>query len=86
MFIPTPSGADASTASGVMPPGAPLPSQWAKPDHIRHLLFGTPSTVHSTIRLLHHLNYAEVNEWSRAIATGRASEVMAILTKRVNAS
>ena len=86
MFIPSPTGAEASTAYGALPQGANLPSQWAKPEHIRHLLFGTPATVQSTIRLLHHLSYAEVHEWSRAIATGRASEVMAILTKRVSAS
>ena len=84
MFIPSPTGAEASTAYGAMPEGASLPSQWAKPEHIRHLLFGTPATVQSTIRLLHHLSYAEVSEWSRAMATGRASEVMAILTKRVS--
>lgn len=66
---------------------APQPPNRAdhKPDksHVRHLLFGTPHTVHSTIRLLHNLGYAEPNDWSRPISTGKPGEVMAILTKRV---
>ena len=54
-----------------------------RPDHVRHLVFGTPPTVQATIRLLHHLGYAEPNDWSRPMSTGRANEVMVILTKRV---
>lgn len=60
-------------------PSDPCP----RPEHIRHMLFGTLATVQATIRLLHHLGYAEPNDWSRPISTGRANEVMAILTKRV---
>ena len=55
----------------------------ASREHIRHMLFGTPWAVKTTIQLLHKLGYAEPNDWSRPIATGRVSEVMAILTKRV---
>ncbi|MEL6492628.1 MAG: hypothetical protein AAFQ95_21985 [Cyanobacteria bacterium J06621_3] len=61
-------------------PGGPC----SRPNHVRHLLFGTPATVQTTIRLLHHLGYAEPNDWSRPISTGRANEVMAILTKRIS--
>lgn len=50
---------------------------------VRHLLFGSLSAVQFTIRLLHKLNYAEPNDWSQPISTGRPNEVMAILTKRV---
>ncbi|MEL6161347.1 MAG: hypothetical protein AAFR18_19220 [Cyanobacteria bacterium J06627_32] len=53
------------------------------PKHIRHMLFGTLAAVQTTIRHLHHLGYAEPNDWSRPISTGRANEVMAILTKRI---
>ncbi|MEL6471657.1 MAG: hypothetical protein AAFQ74_18185 [Cyanobacteria bacterium J06623_4] len=53
------------------------------PEHIRHMLFGTLAAVQTTIRHLHHLGYAEPNDWSRPISTGRANEVMAILTKRI---
>ncbi|MEO1391143.1 MAG: hypothetical protein AAFV85_27750 [Cyanobacteria bacterium J06634_6] len=77
----TSSNSPTVTASSILsnPPGGPCP----RPDHIRHLLFGTPATVQTTIRLLHHLGYAEPNDWSRPISTGRANEVMAILTKRI---
>lgn len=67
-------------AHGLIPP-APAPS--AEPNRIRHMLFGNLATVQSTIRHLHKLNYAEPNDWSQPISTGRANEVMAILTKRV---
>ncbi|MEM8504988.1 MAG: hypothetical protein AAF716_17770 [Cyanobacteria bacterium P01_D01_bin.1] len=39
--------------------------------------------MRSTIRAVHKLGYAEVNDWSKPTSTGRPSEVMAILTKRV---
>ncbi|MGB3786423.1 MAG: hypothetical protein WA949_00330 [Phormidesmis sp.] len=96
MFIPT-AGAAASTlsvastsveSSSVAPtqsePAVPVPcAPIAQRQHVRHLLFGTLPTVQATIRLLHQLGYAEVNDWSRPISTGRPNEVMAILTKRV---
>ena len=75
------SGAPASTASDATPPispNSPLPAE-----QVRHLLFGTPSAVQTSIRHLHKLGYAEANDWSRPISTGRAGEVMAILTKRL---
>ena len=78
----SPEPADITTASGISP--LPPQGQAPKPEHIRHLLFGTPTTVQTTIRLLHHLGYAEPNDWSRPISTGRANEVMAILTKRIS--
>ncbi|MGD1897381.1 MAG: hypothetical protein ACFB16_10580 [Phormidesmis sp.] len=71
----------ASTANGAgfIPPAA----NHHHPEQIRHLLFGTTRTLQTTIRLLHKLGYAEPNDWSRPIATGRPGEMMAILTKRV---
>ena len=55
------------------------------PDHetIHHLLLGSLATVQYTIRQLHKLNYAEPNDWSRPLPTGRPNEVMAILTRRI---
>lgn len=80
MSIPLVQGALASIvppadAAGDVP--APLP------ENVRHMLFGTLSAVQTTIKDLHRLNYAEPNDWSRPISTGRANEVMAILTKRM---
>lgn len=50
---------------------------------VRHLLFGSLSAVRATIHHLHTLRYAEANDWSQPIPTGRANEVMATLTRRV---
>ncbi len=57
------------------------------PDHeyevVRHLLFGPLPAVQLTIKDLHARHYAEPNDWSQPISTGRPNEVMAILTKKV---
>jgi hypothetical protein len=75
MFISPDQGAAASTAStaDISPTAEP----------IRHLLFGSLSTVRTTICTLHKLGYADPNDWSQPISTGRANEVMAILIRRV---
>ena len=72
---PTPSPAD-----GFVPPARPSSGE---PNRVRHMLFGNLTAVRATIRDLHKLGYAEPNDWSKPVSTGRASEVMAILTKRV---
>ena len=57
------------------------------PEHqyetVRHLVFGSLTAVRLTIQDLHQRRYAEPNDWSKPISTGRPNEVMAILTKRV---
>ncbi|MGB7247355.1 MAG: hypothetical protein WBC73_00335 [Phormidesmis sp.] len=97
MFISAFEGAAASTVpAGMAPaamaaaippsgqlPGGDLPTPPPR-EQVRHLLFGTPKVVHTTIALLHKLGYAEPNDWSPPIATDRPGEVMAILTKRVS--
>ncbi|MEM9219790.1 MAG: hypothetical protein AAGD25_36355 [Cyanobacteria bacterium P01_F01_bin.150] len=50
---------------------------------VRHHLYGRPSTVQAIIKRLYKLNYAEPNEWSKPIPTGRPHEVMVVLTKKV---
>ncbi|MBE9065974.1 hypothetical protein IQ260_04840 [Leptolyngbya cf. ectocarpi LEGE 11479] len=52
-------------------------------DTVRHLLLGKLTPVRNTITLLHTLTYAEPNDWSKPLPTGRPNEVMAILTKRI---
>ena len=84
MFIPSDSGAEASTPSAtraVNPASAPPVPR----EQVRHMLFGSPAVVQYTIHRLHQRGYAEVNDWSRLLSTGRAGEVMAILTQRVEA-
>ncbi len=76
MFVPSTAGASASTASSGGLPTEP----------VRHMLFGSPGAVQVTIQQLHKLGYAEPNDWSQLLPTGRPNEVMAILTKRVRAA
>ena len=89
MFIPSITDASASTDShtsastpttltATLPPAAGYYLE-----SVRHMLFGTLPAVQSTIRLLHIRGYAEPNDWSDPIPTGRPNEVMVILTKRV---
>ncbi|MBE9068432.1 hypothetical protein IQ260_17405 [Leptolyngbya cf. ectocarpi LEGE 11479] len=49
------------------------------------MLFGSLNFVQTSIHILHTLNYAEPNDWSRSLPTGQPNEVMAILLKRVRA-
>ena len=60
---------------------APLPEH--QYETVRHLVFGSLTGVRLTIQDLHKKHYAEPNDWSKPISTGRPNEVMAILTKRV---
>ena len=72
---------------GAEAPNVPPANNDALPEYefdtVRHTLFGTLDAVQNTIKLLHKLNYAEPNDWSRPLPTGRVNEVMAILAKRV---
>ncbi|MEM7064486.1 MAG: hypothetical protein AAF572_15155 [Cyanobacteria bacterium P01_B01_bin.77] len=52
-------------------------------ENIRHLVFGSLTSVQLTIQELHSKHYAEPNDWSKPISTGRPNEVMVILTKKV---
>lgn len=79
MFQASTQGADASANTP-----APLPDYDYESG--RHMLFGTLSFVRLTIQLLHQLNYAEPNDWSRPLPTGQPNEVMVILTKKVRVS
>ncbi|MEM7061735.1 MAG: hypothetical protein AAF572_01020 [Cyanobacteria bacterium P01_B01_bin.77] len=78
MFVDIAQGAVASTLSLGTDP---------LPDHqyetVRHLVFGSLTGVRLTIQDLHKKHYAEPNDWSKPISTGRPNEVMVILTKRV---
>ena len=83
MLTLTAPGASAPTASPAIGFAPPTEPPTAEPNRVRHLLFGNLASVQATIRHLHKLGYAEPNDWSQPISTGRPNEVMAILTKRV---
>ncbi len=68
-------------SASVQPAQSEAASQTKEP--IRHMLFGSPAGVRQVIHLLHKLGYAEPNDWSRPMPTGRPGEVMAILTRYV---
>ena len=88
MFIPSDKGAGASTISPTLSPSqVPLTKKAPSDDYesVRHLLFGSLRGVQATIRDVHIRGYAEAGSWSQPIPTGRANEVMAILTKRIRA-
>ncbi|MBE9069252.1 hypothetical protein IQ260_21655 [Leptolyngbya cf. ectocarpi LEGE 11479] len=78
MFLDITQGAVAST----LPLGTePLPDH--QYETVRHLVFGSLTGVRLTIQDLHSKHYAQTNDWSKPISTGRANEVMVILTRRV---
>ena len=69
------------STQGVSAHSKPLPDY--EYESGRHLLFGSLSVVQAIIKLLHKLNYAEPNDWSRPLPTGQPNEVMVILIKKV---
>ena len=76
MFLDITEGAAASAFTT-----EPLPDY--QHETVRHIIFGSLTAVRLTIQDLHKKHYAEPNDWSKPISTGRPNEVMAILTKRV---
>ena len=78
MILDITQGAVAST----LPVGTdPMPEH--QYEMVRHLVFGSLTGVRLTIQDLHKKHYAEPNDWSKPISTGRPNEVMVILTRRV---
>jgi hypothetical protein len=49
----------------------------------RHLVLGVRPVLRLTIANLHKRGYAEPNDWSKPLPTGREDEYMVILTKQV---
>ena len=76
----TPSPSDSRSTSLTSKPN-PRPEPHY--ESLRHMVFGSKVAVQNTIKLLHRLNYAEPNEWSKLIPTEKANEVMAVLTKKI---
>ena len=81
MFRESDQGAGASN----IPPTNNSPSNSPQPEYeiVHHQVWGTLHAVHNTIKHFHKLNYAEPNDWTRPLPTGRPNEVMAVLTRRV---
>ena len=90
MFQPSVPGADASTVSAERSTssssGQLSPSTSPIHETVRHMLFGSTKAVQHTIKLLHKLNYAEPNDWSKPIPTGQPNEVVSVLIRKVRVS
>lgn len=71
----------AAVASTVQHVPGCLPEHEYEP--VRLIALGSLTVVRLTIQELHSKHYAEPNDWSRPLPTGRPNEVMVILTKRV---
>ncbi|HEY9628082.1 MAG TPA: hypothetical protein V6C84_12340 [Coleofasciculaceae cyanobacterium] len=54
------------------------------PEILRVLAIGSPQVVNDCVMTLFRLGYARPEDWSRPLPTVNPSEVMRILTKRVN--
>ena len=63
---------------------ADFPKSDFSENSVRHMVFGTPKAVAKTVHNLHSRGYAEPNDWSPAISTGRPGEVMRILIRRLS--
>ena len=55
----------------------------AQPEPLRMILMGSPWAILATIKTLHHLHYAEPNDWSKLQPTDQPGKMMAILTKKM---
>ncbi len=75
-------GGQPPQANGGQPPQA-NGGQTPQREPMRHLLFGSLAAVQLTVKTLHKMGYAEPNDWSKPIPTGRPGEVMAILVKHL---
>ncbi len=73
--------AAASTLQPAAQPQANAPN--GSFETVNHILFGNPDAVRLTIQDLHRRRYAEPNDWSKLLPTGRPNEVMVILTRRI---
>lgn len=75
----------APNAVSVSPVAAYAEIQKTEPERekIRIMVLGSLEGVNQIVHLLHKLRFAEVQQWSQPLPTGRPGEVMRILTKSV---
>ncbi|NEP20063.1 MAG: hypothetical protein F6J97_24775 [Leptolyngbya sp. SIO4C1] len=60
------------------------PVATGKFETLRLIAIGSLPAVQITIKSLHKHGYAEPNDWSKPLPTGRPNEVLAILTKKLH--
>ncbi|MBD0269324.1 MAG: hypothetical protein ICV77_13660 [Cyanobacteria bacterium Co-bin8] len=80
MFQSNDPDAQASTNPSAQPPKS---QRQPRRDKIRVLLYGSLEGIDRNIKQLHTLNYADADNWSDPIPTGRPGEWMVITTKHL---
>ncbi|HEY9881169.1 MAG TPA: hypothetical protein V6D29_22115 [Leptolyngbyaceae cyanobacterium] len=78
MFQSSESGADASK----IPPAQPAKGK-PQPDRIRVALYGSLASIERTVKILHALTYADPNDWSEPVPTGRPHEWVSVVVKHL---
>lgn len=63
------------------PPDSPsLPER----EIIKHTLIGSSKAITGTIRVLHQLGYADINDWSPLVPSPNPGELMSILIRSIS--
>ncbi|HEY9881439.1 MAG TPA: hypothetical protein V6D29_23500 [Leptolyngbyaceae cyanobacterium] len=73
-----------SPQSGTNVPTVPptyLPKREPRREKLCHVLYGTPEVIDRGIKHLHTLGYADPNDWSDPIPSGREGQWMSVLFK-----
>lgn len=67
-----------------IPNSQTLKFQNSEHEKIKHILIGSSFAVMKTIRILHELGYADVDEWSPLLPTSNPGEFESILIRLIN--
>ena len=68
-----------------IPNSQALVCQISEHEKIKHILIGSSFAVMKTIRILHELGYANVDEWSPLLPTSNPGEFESILIRLITA-
>ncbi len=66
----------------------PLPTANTAPEReqIKHTLIGSQRAVKGTIKVLHQLGYANINDWSPLLPSSNPGEVISVLIRSITVS
>lgn len=74
-----------NSQDSAIPSSQALVSQISEHEKIKHILIGSSFAVMRTIRILHELGYADVDEWSPLLPTSNPGEFESILIHLITA-
>ncbi|MGB7443015.1 MAG: hypothetical protein WA919_18275, partial [Coleofasciculaceae cyanobacterium] len=55
----------------------------SRKEFVKVMVVGSRPGIKLIIRMLHHLRFAEINEWSPPVSYGESGEVMSLVRKKV---